>query len=94
MSIKRLILIILTLPSLSGCLVESMSVVGAGAGLVNAWYEINEEDNYTIISRECLFYQQIKLSEEGKSGLTLDDKQQIASNNLKAIDECEKAKAE
>ena len=85
---KRPILIILMLPSLSGCLVETMSVIGAGASLTNAYYEINEEDNYTIVSRDCLFYRPIKLSDEGKAGLTRDDKLQIAANNLKAQENC------
>ena len=88
------ILIILTLPSLSGCLVETMSVIGAGASSINAYYEINEEDNYTIVSRDCLFYRPIRISDEGKAGLTRDDKEQLAYNNLAAIENCEKAKAE
>ena len=85
---RFLILIILTLPSLSGCLIETMSVIGAGASSINAYYEINEDDTYTVISKDCLWYRKVKLSEEGKAGLTRDDREQLAYNNLSAIENC------
>lgn len=77
---------------LAGCgtapiITTTAAVIGASASVCTA-IDCLDNENIQVISRECMWYRTVKLSDEGKAGLTRDDKEQIAYNNLQAKENC------
>ena len=65
------------------------SVAGAVFSGTTMYYTVRSSDaKYTVISQECIWYRVVKLSEEGKTGLTRNDKEQIAENNINYDKNC------
>ena len=82
---KNLIGIYSLLAILSGCasVTPVAAVIGAGAATTTAYYSVKSADaTHQIIFPECVWYRKVKLSDEGKAGLTRDDKEQVATNNI------------
>jgi len=65
-------------------------VIGASAATTSAYYQITQDESITVISRECLWYRQIRLSDESKAGMTRADKEQLVYLNLMAEKNCPK----
>lgn len=88
-----LVLISLLLLSLTGCMATIApvaSVIGASASVTNAYWEVTEQENITVIAPECLWYRTISLSDESKAGMTRADKEQLAYLNEMESKHCPK----
>src|SRR3990167_8917866 len=86
---KRLILTSLLL--FTGCayVAPVASVIGAGASTTTAYYSIKSADaKYTVISQECLWYEDKRLDEQSKAGMTREDKEWLGRNRCNYLKLC------
>ena len=70
---------------LSGCaaITPVASVIGATGSVTTAYYAVKmASGEYILVSRDCLWATRLKMSEQGKMGLTREDKEQLAKHNI------------
>ena len=91
MKLSTLALHILVIVNLTGC--EYITPVGAGvsavASVITATHAVKSADaKYTVIGPDCLFYEDKKLDEQSKAGMTREDKEWLARNKCNYFKNC------
>ena len=87
----RLSTLLLIIVNLTGCayVAPVASVIGAGASTTTAYYSIKSADaKYTVIGPDCLWYEDKKLDEQSKAGMTREDKEWLARNKCNYFKSC------